>query len=89
MSIRNSLLTVAGISALLLLGGCSKLTQKNYNKLAVGMSYNQVTQLLGDPDNCSDTMATKSCDWVHGKSRVNVKFVGNNAILFSGKNLGK
>jgi len=79
----------AGLVALLTLAGCSKLTQENYDKLKVGMSYKDVTQLLGKPSGCKDAMATKSCDWESGDTHVNVKFVGDSAVLFSGKGLGK
>lgn len=35
--------------------GCSKLTPENYAKLKVGMSYNEVTAILGGPSSCDDT----------------------------------
>lgn len=89
MTLRKSGLGITGIVALVVLAGCSKLTQDNYDKLKVGMSYSDVTQLLGKPSECSDALTAKNCDWVSGDSHVNVKFVGDSAVLFSGKGLSK
>lgn len=89
MIMRKGVDAAATLLALVVLAGCSKLTQDNYNKLKVGMSYSEVTQLLGKPNQCNDTLAAKSCDWESGESHVNVTFVGDNAVMFSGKGLSR
>ena len=92
MAMKQAVNSVVAPAALLVvvmlaLSGCSKLTQENYNKLKVGMSYSDVIGLLGKPNECNDALAAKSCDWVDGDSHVNVEFVGDKAVLFSGKRL--
>lgn len=73
----------------LLLGmlGCSKLTIENYNQIATGMRYEEVTQLLGKPDQCDDVMGVRSCRWGDGTRTVNVSFVAGKVLLFASSNL--
>ena len=42
--------TVLLLGLVLTMLGCSKLTLENYNKIAVGMQYDEVTQLIGPPE---------------------------------------
>ena len=74
-------------SLILLLLGCSKLTLENYNQIAVGMSYDDVTRLIGPPDRCDDVMGVRNCQWGDEARSVNVSFVGGKALLFSSRNL--
>lgn len=67
--------------------GCSPLTLENYNKIAVGMEYDEVTQLIGAPDQCDDVMGIRSCQWGDDKHSVNVNFVAGKVLLFSSRNL--
>jgi hypothetical protein len=39
--------------------GCSKVSNENYNKLTVGMAYEEVRGILGNPDGCPETLGTK------------------------------
>jgi len=45
---------IAAVMALLVfmavLAGCGKVTKENYEKLKLGMTYEQVTEILGQPD---------------------------------------
>ncbi|MGE5320065.1 MAG: hypothetical protein ACM3KD_07790 [Hyphomicrobiaceae bacterium] len=67
--------------------GCSKLTQENYDKIAVGMQYDEVTQLIGAPDHCDDVMGVRSCEWGDEKRSIHVNFLGGKVLLFSSSNL--
>jgi hypothetical protein len=67
--------------------GCSPLTLDNYNKIAVGMEYGEVTQLIGPPDHCDDVMGIRSCQWGDDKHGVNVNFVAGKVLMFSSHNL--
>jgi hypothetical protein len=76
-----------GLGLLILLLGCSKLTQENYNKISVGMSYDEVVKLIGNPANCDDVMGLRSCTWGDGTQSADVKFAGDKVLLYSSKNL--
>ena len=83
MKIRSLMAT----SLILLLLGCSKLTLENYNRIDVGMSYDEVTRLIGPPDRCDDVMGVRNCRWGNETRSVNVSFVAGKVLLFSSSNL--
>jgi hypothetical protein len=83
MKIRTILL----LGLLLTMLGCSKLTLENYDKIAVGMRYDEVTRLIGPPDRCDDVMGVRSCNWSEGDRTVHVNFLGGEVLLFSSSNL--
>lgn len=67
--------------------GCSKVSKENYDKLKVGMTYEEVRGILGNPDGCSETLGTKSCIWGDDKKRIGVSFIASKAVAFSSKGL--
>lgn len=75
------------IAAILIFAGCSKLTKENYNKLSIGMSYDDVASILGSADKCEESIGLKSCKWGSEKSYVSIQFIGGKASLFSNKNI--
>jgi hypothetical protein len=79
--------SLLGAALLLLVLGCSPLTQENYNKITVGMSYDEVTELIGKPDSCDDVMGVRNCVWGDEKRSVKVGFVADKVLLFSSNNL--
>jgi hypothetical protein len=79
--------TALTMGLLLVMLGCSKLTLENYNKISAGMTYEEVTQLIGSPDQCDDVLGVRSCEWGDEKHSVNVSFLGGKVILFSSSNL--
>lgn len=72
---------------LLLLAGCSKLTIENYNQVKTGMSYDEVTALLGSATNCDEVLGLRKCLWQDGDKRVEVAFAADKAMAFSHKGL--
>jgi len=72
---------------ILMVTGCSKLTTENYAKLKVGMSYIEVTAILGSPASCSDMVGLKSCRWGDDKRHVEVRFAGDAVLLYSAQNI--
>ncbi len=78
---------IAVIFLLLILMGCSKLTQGNYNKVKVGMGYQQVVEVLGDPSECSTAVGIKYCVWGSPKKNITVKFIADKVILPTMKGL--
>jgi hypothetical protein len=79
--------TALAMGLLLAMLGCSQLTLENYSKISVGMSFDEVTQLLGKPDQCDDVMGVRNCKWGDEKRSVNVSFVAGKVLLFSSSNL--
>lgn len=79
--------TIVLIVLSLLLAGCSKLTMDNYNKIKTGMNYDEVVQILGKPDNCSETLGVRSCQWGDEQRHVQVNFVGDKVLLSYAHNL--
>lgn len=75
------------ITILLLLVACSKVTRENYQKLELGMSWQEVVQLLGEPDRCEALLNAKSCVWQEGDKSITVRFIGDEVILFSSEGL--
>lgn len=75
------------IAVVLIFAGCSKVSKENYDKLSVGMSYDDVVSILGSADNCNESIGVQSCKWGNDKSYVSVQFIGGKASLFSNKNI--
>jgi hypothetical protein len=71
----------------LLIAGCSKLTMENYNKLKIGMAYNQVVDAIGSPDKCSDVMGVKNCEWGNESKSINVTFAGDKVLFYTSNGL--
>lgn len=71
----------------LLLTACGKLNMENYNQLKVGMSYQQVSGIIGDADSCDEVLGTRSCVWGKDEQQIRAGFVADKAIAFSHKGL--
>lgn len=73
---------------LLATAACSKLNKENYDLLKMGMSQEEVKAIIGAPENCSETLGTKSCLWGSEEGTyIKVTFVGDNAATFSNNGL--
>lgn len=79
--------TVLTMGLLLAMLGCSKLTLENYNKIGTGMTYDEVTALIGSPEQCDDVLGVRNCTWGDEKRSVSVSFVGGKVVLFTSSNL--
>lgn len=74
------------------LTGCSSpITAENYAKIHIGMPRDQITELLGKPDECSGVtvpiLAAEKCTWKSGSRRIVVNFVNHTAIAASAEGL--
>ncbi|BBP01404.1 hypothetical protein [Sulfuriferula nivalis] len=83
----NKIKWIALLPVLLLWGCNSQLTLENYNKISVGMSFDEVTKLIGKPEKCDDLMGIRTCHWGDDKGGINVNFAGDKAMIFSAENL--
>ena len=79
--------TVLAMGLMLAMLGCSRVTLENYNKLSVGMRYEEAVQLLGSPERCDDMMGVRACQWGDEKRSIHVNFIGGKVLLFSSSNL--
>lgn len=86
MNIMNIRILI-GLTLLVALLGCSRLSVENYNQIAVGMPYDEVVQLIGKPDKCDDLMGLRSCTWGDESRSVHVSFAGGKVLLFASNNL--
>jgi hypothetical protein len=75
------------VACLALTIGCSKLTTQNYDKIKMGMQYDEVIALLGQADQCDGAMGIKNCTWGDEDRHIKVNFAGDRVILFSAKGL--
>jgi len=58
--------------------GCNKVSKENYDKIKIGMSYEEVVGVLGKPDTCEEPIIkTKSCTWGSSDKQINIKFVAD------------
>lgn len=72
-------------------GGCSKVTRANYDKVETEMTMKEVTDILGNPTEKTSAGAqlgplggTKtSCEWKSGGKTISVEFVNDKVIAKS------
>jgi hypothetical protein len=64
-----------------ILFGCSKLTRENYDKIKMGMDYQQVVQIIGNPDKCDAALGAKSCIWGKETKNITIKFIADKVVL--------
>jgi hypothetical protein len=83
MGKKMKLFVPALLATFLFTAGCSKVTQENYDKLKMGMEYSEVTALLGNPDNCEESMGAKSCIWGNETKNIKVSFLADKTMVFS------
>ena len=72
---------------ILMLGGCSKVTKENYDKIEVGMAYEDVVKLIGKPEGCSEALGISSCKWKNGNAAIDISFISNQVTIISSKGL--
>jgi outer membrane protein assembly factor BamE (lipoprotein component of BamABCDE complex) len=84
---RSQHLPIAFAAVAILLSSCSKLTPENYAKLTPGLTYGEVTAILGSPVRCDDLMGFKSCRWGDDSRNITVRFAGDQVVLYSAENV--
>ena len=73
--------------AALLLAACSKVNIENYGKIEIGMNYEAVRAILGEPTRCDDVAGFQSCQWGDEQKNINVQLVGDRVVMRSANNL--
>ena len=78
---------VIAFAAMLLIAGCSKVTQENFAKVQDGMSEQEVTALLGSPTTSSSVqivgISGTSSRWEGSDAVITVSFVNGKVALKS------
>jgi len=72
---------------LLIFTGCSKVSKENYDKIQVGMSYTQVSDILGKANTCDALIGMSDCTWGDEKQYIKIKFVADKVMLIHSKGL--
>ena len=70
-----------------ILFGCSKLDRENYNKIKIGMDYQEVVSIIGKPDKCDSALGVKNCIWGNEEKNITVNFIANKVAVPSMKGL--
>lgn len=68
---------------------CKGIDAESYDKLEVGMEYDQVTAILGKPDSCSAVLNMKNCIWSDGEQEIRIKFGADLVVFTSSRGLGQ
>ncbi len=80
-------LTATIILLCILLFGCSKLTPENYTKIKIGMRYQKVITIIGNPDKCDAAFGAKNCIWGNKDKNITIKFIADKVVLPTMKGL--
>ncbi len=83
---RPWLIALLGIALFGLLA-CSKVNKENYDKLKMGMGYDEVTALLGDPEKCETLLAFKSCTWGKDPKTITIRLAAEKVVLFESQGI--
>jgi hypothetical protein len=84
---RIAIIVLVALMAVALVVGCSKINKDNYDKIEVGMTYDEVVAILGTPDEVTDAIGTKSCVWGKVPQTISIKFVGDKVVFHSAEGL--
>ena len=66
---------------------CSKVTQENYEKIKMGMTYQEVVEILGKAQECDSAVGVTNCKWGNDEKYIKINFVADKVILLSAKGL--
>lgn len=80
-------LVISVWSLLCALSGCDRVTRDNYNRLSVGMEYDDVVDILGQPTACRSLLQARSCTWEDAPRVITIQFVGDKVAVFSSRGL--
>ena len=83
----NKVLITLSIFSIVFFSGCSKLTQDNYEKIKLGMAYEEVADILGQAQECDSSIGMTRCRWESTGKYIKIQFVADKVVLFSAKGL--
>ena len=71
----------------LIIFDCSKVTQENYEKIKLGMAYEEVVDILGKAQECDSSIGMTNCRWESNGKFIKIQFIADKVVLFSAKGL--
>jgi hypothetical protein len=71
----------------LFISACSKVTQENYEKIKLGMAYEEVADILGKAQECGSSIGMTNCRWESNGKYIKIQFIADKVVLFSAKGL--
>lgn len=82
------LVTLAVLTGMLMLAGCSRVSKENYDRVQDGMTTQQVIDILGQPSDKSTKGgevlglggSTTTMTWRHGQQTITARFVNDKLI---------
>ncbi len=66
---------------------CSKVTQENYEKIKLGMAYEEVVNILGKAQECDSSIGITKCRWESNGKYIKIQFIADKVVFFSAKGL--
>jgi hypothetical protein len=67
--------------------GCSKINKENYDKLKVGLEYEEVLKIIGKPDECESTLNMKNCIWEEPSKSIKIIIVADKVFFLSSQGI--
>ena len=94
MNLRLRFWAAAGLVMVLVFAtGCNKVTKENFNKVQIGMTRQQVIDILGKPtgeswtDGPNGTIPSRQSGWGSGDKHIVVNFVNEKVVSTKSVNL--
>ena len=70
-----------------LLSGCNRVTEENYERLAIGMSLNEVESIIGKAGKCNEQYADQNCLWGNKKKYIRAMFTSGRLVSYYSEGL--
>jgi len=67
--------------------GCSKINKENYDKLKVGLEYEEVLKIMGKPDECESALNMKNCIWEESSKSIKIIIVADKVFFLSSQGI--
>ena len=80
-SLRSILRLALSTALFVTVVACSKVSKENYDKLKVGMDYDEVVSIVGSPDSCSEALGAKNCRWGTEERYIKVTFIADKVTM--------
>lgn len=73
--------------SIFILIGCSRISREDYDKIELGMNYQQVVEILGKADKCDAAFGIKNCVWGDEEKNITIKFIAEKVVAPTMKGL--